>query len=71
MKLKKYSENGDEVAKQRLDVWTTIGKGTYGEWSIKGALDGIEFFYEVDGDLDKLRQSYYWDWLKARFESKY
>ena len=71
VKLKKYSENGDEVAKQRLDVWTTIGKGTYGEWSIKGALDGIEFFYEVDGDLDKLRQSYYWDWLKARFESKY
>jgi hypothetical protein len=71
VKLKKYSENGDEVANQRLDVWTTIGKGTYGEWSIKGALDGIEFFYEVDGDLDKLRQSYYWDWLKARFESKY
>jgi hypothetical protein len=71
VKLKKYSENGDEVAKQRLDIWTTIGKGTYGEWSIKGALDGIEFFYEVDGDLDKLRQSYYWDWLKARFESKY
>jgi hypothetical protein len=71
VKLKKYSENGDEVAKQRLDIWTTIGKGTYGDWSIKGALDGLEFYDEVNGDLAQLRQSYYWDWLKTRFESKY
>ena len=71
VKLKKYSDNGDEVAKQRLDIWTTVGKGTYGDWSIKGALDGLEFYDEVDGDLAKLRQSYYWDWLKTRFESKY
>lgn len=71
VKLRKYSENGDEVAKQRLDIWTTVGKGNYGEWSIKGALDGIEFYNEVDGDLAKLRQSYYWDWLKARYETKY
>jgi hypothetical protein len=71
VKLKKYSENGDEVAKQRLDIWTTVGKGTYGDWSIKGALDGLEFYDEVAGDLAQLRQSYYWDWLKTRFESKY
>jgi hypothetical protein len=71
VKLKKYSDNGDEVAKQRLDIWTTVGKGTYGDWSIKGALDGLEFYDEVGGDLAKLRQSYYWDWLKTRFESKY
>jgi hypothetical protein len=71
VKLKKYSENGDEVAKQRLDIWTTVGKGTYGDWSIKGALDGLEFYDEVGGDLAQLRQSYYWDWLKTRFESKH
>jgi hypothetical protein len=71
VKLKKASDNDDEVAKQRLDIWTSVGKGNYGDWSIKGALDGLEFYDEVGGDLAQLRQSYYWDWLKTRFESKY
>lgn len=71
VKLKKYSDNGDEIAMQRLDVWTSVGKGNYGEWSIKGALDGIEFYNEANSDLATLRQSYYWDWLKDRFDSKY
>ena len=71
VKLKKYSDNGDDTAKKRLAVWTSVGKGNYGEWSIKGALDGIEFYNEANGDLATLRQSYYWDWLKTRFDSKY
>ena len=71
VKLKCYSESGDEVAKTRLGVWTSVGKGNYGEWSIKGAEDGIEFYNEVNGDLTQLRQSYYWDWLRTRYDSKY
>jgi hypothetical protein len=71
VKLRKYSDNGDEVAKQRLDVWVNVGKGNYGHWSIMGAIDGLEFYDEVDGDLEQLRQSYYWDWLKDRFDSRY
>ena len=71
VKLKHYSESGDDVATTRLGVWTSVGKGNYGEWSIKGAEDGIEFYNEVNGDLPELRQSYYWDWLRTRYESKY
>jgi hypothetical protein len=71
VKLKLYSDAGDELAKTRLGVWTSVGKGNYGEWSIKGAEDGIEFYNEVNGELTELRQSYYWDWLKARYGSKY
>jgi hypothetical protein len=71
VKLKRYSDNGDETAQQRLDVWTSVGKGSYGAWSIEGALDGLEFYDEVNGDLTQLRQSYYWDWLRTRFDSKY
>jgi hypothetical protein len=71
VKLKYYADSGDDVASTRLGVWTSVGKGNHGEWSIKGAEDGIEFYNEVDGDLPKLRQSYYWDWVRARFESKY
>jgi hypothetical protein len=36
--------------------------------SIKGALDGEEYFNEVDGDFEKLRLSYEWTWLKERYE---
>jgi len=36
--------------------------------SIKGALDGEEYFNEVDGDFEKLRLSYEWEWLKERYE---
>jgi hypothetical protein len=71
VKLKRYSDNGDEIAKQRLDVWINVGKGDYGQWSIMGAIDGLEFYDEVDGDLEQLRQSYYWDWLKDRFDNRY
>jgi hypothetical protein len=71
VKLKRYSDNGDEIAKQRLDVWINVGKGEYGQWSIMGAIDGLEFYDEVDGNLEKLRQSYYWDWLKDRFDNRY
>ena len=72
VKLKNFYETSeDKVAKERLDIWANVGKGKYGSWSIKGAIDGIEFYNEVNGDTQKLRQSYYWDWLKQRFDSKY
>ena len=71
VKLKRYADAGDDVASTRLGVWTSVGKGNYGEWSIKGAEDGIEFYNEVNGDLTQLRQSYYWDWLRTRYDSKY
>ena len=34
----------------------------------EGALDGEEYFNEVDGDFEKLRLSYEWTWLKERYE---
>ena len=72
VKLKNsFETKNDYIAKERLDIWTSVGKGNYGDWSIKGAIDGIEFYDEVNGDLEKLRQSYYWDWLENRFKSKY
>ena len=72
VKLQSYYINkNDELAQKRLSIWTTIGKGTFGQWSIIGAKDGLEFFAEVNGELSQLRQSYYWDWLYKRFKSKY
>jgi len=61
----------DKVSTERLLAWSTIGNGEYGEYSINGALDAIEYYDSVNGDMDKLRLSYDWPWLRAYFESKY
>jgi hypothetical protein len=57
--------------KERLDVWLNIGNGAFAEYSIRGAKDAVEYYYEVEGDFDKLRLSYDWVWLQAYFDSKY
>ncbi len=57
----------DSISIERLLAWSTKGEGQYGEYSIKGALDAIEYYDEVNGDMDKLRLSYEWEWLRSRF----
>lgn len=58
----------DTASIERLMAWSTKGEGEYGEYSIKGALDAIEYYDEVNGDMDKLRLSYEWEWLRSRFK---
>lgn len=55
----------------RLDRWCTIGRGNYGEWSIKGAQDGVQYWERVSGNLSDLMLSYDWEWIKQYFEMKY
>ena len=59
-----------EISKERLEVWlnTADPKQDFFQDSIKGALDAEEYFNEVDGDFEKLRLSYEWEWLKQRYE---
>ena len=54
-----YPESQD-----RLKAWTTQGNGDFGEYSIRGAMDAIEYFYKVNGEMSKLMLSYDWAWLK-------
>jgi hypothetical protein len=49
----------------RLDQWITQAQGEFGEWSQWGALDALEYYDEVRGDLDQLRRSYEWAWLAS------
>ena len=55
-------------AKERLDVWLNKATGDFAEYSIKGALDADEYYDDVNGDFEKLKLSYEWDWLKKFFE---
>ena len=59
-----------EISKTRLEAWLNEAdpKQPFFQESIKGAICGEEYFDEVDGDFEKLRLSYEWEWLKERYE---
>ena len=59
------------ISKQRLKIWSTVGEGDFAQYSINGALDAVEYYELVNGNLDKLRLSYDWPWLKEYFNTKY
>jgi hypothetical protein len=55
----------------RLNAWQTLAQGNHAEWCLKGSNDGVEFFQSTNGDLDMLKQSFKWEWLRAYFVSHY
>jgi hypothetical protein len=59
----------DSASIERLSVWATKGEGNFGEYSIKGALDAIQFYDEVNGDINRLKLSYEWEWLRSKFNN--
>jgi hypothetical protein len=58
----------DHMSKQRLDIWLTKAEGNFSEYCLKGAKDASDYYDEVAGDFSKLKPSYEWAWLKARFD---
>ncbi len=56
---------------KRLTTWATVGNGSYGEYSVNGSLDAIEYYDSVNGDMDKLKLTYEWAWLKDYYNTKY
>ena len=72
VKLKHFSIEQPSVETDfRLKKWLTVGGGSFGEWSIRGAEDAIEYYNSVNGDYDKLMLSYEWAWLKQYYDAKY
>ncbi len=59
------------ISRHRLKIWSTVGEGDFAQYSIQGAQDAVEYFEQVNGDIDKLRLSYDWPWLKEYFNTKY
>jgi hypothetical protein len=58
----------DSISKQRLNTWLTKAEGNFAEYCLKGAKDASDYYDEVEGDFNKLKLSYEWAWLKARFD---
>ena len=67
----KLRSDDSSDSKQRLKTWSTVGVGDYAQYSINGALDAVEYFEQVNGELNKLRLSYDWPWLQEYFNTKY
>ena len=59
------------ISRHRLKVWTTVGEGDYAQYSIQGAQHAVEYYEQVNGELNKLRLSYDWPWLQEYFNNKY
>ena len=55
----------------RLNKWLTEGKLLNGNWSIRGALDAVEYYNNAKGNFNELKKSYDWDWLTNFFTTKY
>jgi hypothetical protein len=60
--LKLKASLPDIESEHRLNRWLTVDT-TPGEWSRKGAEDGVEYYDSVSGDFAALKKSYEWDWL--------
>jgi len=57
----------DKESSKRLSQWISIAEGEFSEYSIKGAIEAVEYYNSVNGELDKLMLSYDWEWLHDRF----
>jgi hypothetical protein len=62
--LKLKASLPDVESEHRLNRWLTVDT-TPGEWSRKGAEDGVEYYDSVGGDFSALKKSYEWAWLAS------
>ena len=60
--LKLRASLPDVESEHRLNRWLTVDT-THGQWSRKGAEDGVEYYDSVSGDFAALKKSYEWSWL--------
>jgi hypothetical protein len=62
--------NVDQESIDRKLAWLNVGNGEYGEYSKLGAKDAVIYYESVNGDMDKLKLTYEWDWLNAYYGNK-
>jgi hypothetical protein len=57
----------DYETQARLETWTSVGNGPYGDYSIAGALAGM--YFGRDAHPEDLQLINDWEWLRERFDS--
>ena len=64
----KLKNNTDVESQYRLRKWLTTARNKdngYGQYSVWGAEDAVEYYDAVNGDFAELKKSYDWDWLAS------
>jgi len=65
VKLKHYQATQPSVETDyRLSIWLSVATGEYGEWSIQGANDAVEYYEQVRGEYKFLLDTFDWEWLR-------
>jgi hypothetical protein len=67
----KLCVSNDDVSRDRLKTWLVNGTGAFAQYSIDGARHAVEYYEAVNHDIDKLKLSYEWAWLRGYYEAKY
>jgi hypothetical protein len=63
--------NTDQDSIDRGAAWLNKGNGEFGEYSKLGARDAVDYYHNVDGDIEKLKLSYEWEWLTKYYNEIY
>jgi hypothetical protein len=67
----KLKSDYEEISQKRLKAWLKKGKGKFAKDCQQGAKDAVEYYDTVNGDMDQLKLSYEWAWLKQYYDRKY
>jgi hypothetical protein len=67
----KLKSDYSDISYDRLNTWLNVAEGEYAQDCLRGANDALEYYQSVNGDPDKLKLSYEWDWLKQYYNRKY
>jgi len=66
----KLKADFEDISQERLNTWLTIAEGEFAEDCLQGAKDAVAYYNEVNGDIDKLKLSYEWEWLRNYYDNK-
>ena len=58
-------------SKHRLNTWLSVAEGSHSEWSLFGAQDAVEYYDQVEGNMEQLMLTFEWAWLKDYWAKKY
>lgn len=63
--------NTDQESIDRKLAWLNVGNNDFGEYSKLGAKDAVSYYELVNGDIEKLKLSYEWEWLAKYYNEIY
>jgi len=64
-------ENPTIETRYRLKIWCHQAQGNFAEYCISGANHGVEFYNLHKDNMQELKKTFRWDWLKDYFDSKF